>query len=196
LTREIRPHRAGAVTNTGQLVSQLRLIEHFFDVAQAIRPVPEIPARDGSLLLRAGISRTIKESTARRRASLTLPLLLTFTFGKLILLALTWARILALLRLPGLTLTRLLTLSLLALPRLLAWLGSLRLALLLSALTLIRLLRLVLCRLILVLLPLAFLVLLRLSLLLIRFGKLLLGVVALGLTTLPALALSTSPGLW
>src|SRR6266498_2483260 len=84
-----------AVTNAGQLVSQLRLIEHFLDIAQTIRPVPEIPACDGSLLLRAGISRTIKETSAHRRAALTLPLLLPFTLGKLILLALTGAGILA-----------------------------------------------------------------------------------------------------
>ncbi|MCI0537552.1 MAG: hypothetical protein L0Z50_20250, partial [Verrucomicrobiales bacterium] len=113
LAGEICAHRAGAITNAGQLISQLRLIEHFLDVAQAIGPVPEIPARNGSGLFGAGFGRTIKESAALcPGASLTLSLLLLLSIRKLASLASASPGILTLLLLSGLAFAGLLTLAL------------------------------------------------------------------------------------
>lgn len=197
MTCEIRAHRPGAVPNAGQLISQLRLIEHFLDIAQAIRPVPEILAGQGSCLFGAGLSRTIEESSALcgGGASLAIPLLLLVRFSNLVLLALAPALVLT--RLPPLPLAGGLSLAgLLALAGLLRLAGflalltsglSLLLALLLPALPGLPLLLVALALFLAVLIGLALLALPGLPLQrLIRSGKLLLAILSLRLTALAA----------
>ncbi len=144
IASEGRAHLPGTITGGGHLIPQIRLIHHFFDVPQAIRPFGKIPSGNGSTA-GLGLFRTTPEnirqiaflalsrgtlpaqSTLRRargigprlatRARLLARLTrLTLTWLTLTRLTLTW------LTLTWLTLTWL-TLARLALLSLFAWLA-------------------------------------------------------------------------
>ena len=46
---EIRPHLARAIEHAIQVVAQIRLVEHVLHIAQTIRPIPKLLARDRPL---------------------------------------------------------------------------------------------------------------------------------------------------